>query len=108
MRGRISGVNVVLGFLVGLAGAVAVASCAVEESRSICVKTWRSCDLGGDHDMCEAPDECVPAEAFEADAITDCEDGQCVWDCTDGGSCPSGWSCLPVRKGVGEVLGVGC
>lgn len=107
MRGRIGGVNVVLGFLIGLTGSVAMASCVVEESRSICVKTQRSCDLHGD-DMCETADECVPADAFDADAVTDCEDGQCVWDCTDGGSCPSGWSCLPVRKGVEELLGVGC
>lgn len=107
MKGRIGGVNVVLGFVFGLAGALATTACATEESRSICVKTQRSCDLDGDH-MCETPDECVPAEAFDADAITDCEDGQCVWDCTDGGSCPSGWSCMPVRKGVSDLLGVGC
>lgn len=88
-----STIHLLVGFVVGICGAVAVSCTSGEVPRSICVKQQRSCDLHHD-DQCESADECVPAEAFDADAFTDCEDGQCVWDCTDGELCPSGWECV--------------
>ena len=95
----------VVGFAMGLSGALAV-SCTGESPRAVCVKLERSCDLHADDD-CEEADECVPAEEFGADAVTDCEDGQCVWDCTGGEACPAGWRCQEQRPTLVELIS-GC
>lgn len=97
--------QVVVGFAVGLSGA-SVVSCSGDAPRALCVKEARSCGLSHD-DECDEADECVPAEEFGADAITDCEDGQCVWDCTGGEACPSGWRCAPQEPTLGELIS-GC
>lgn len=106
MKGQIRGaryLHLVVGFVAGICGAVATACTEGEAPRSICVKQQRSCDLHPD-DQCAAADECIPAEAFGADAYTDCEDGQCVWDCSDGETCPGGWECVPQQPTLAELI----
>lgn len=94
-----------VGFAVGMSGAMGI-SCTGDTPRSLCVKEARSCGLSPDNE-CDEADECVPAEAFDADAVTDCEDGQCVWDCTGGEACPSGWRCEAQEPTLGELIS-GC
>lgn len=94
-----------VGFTAGMSGAMAV-SCTGDAPRAICVKSERVCSLGSDND-CDDADQCIPAEEFDADAVTDCEDGQCVWDCTGGESCPSGWTCKEQRRTLLELVS-GC
>lgn len=96
-------IHLVVGFLAGICGAVATSCTSGDAPRSICVKQERSCDLHADN-QCDAADECIPAEAFDADAFTDCENGQCVWDCTDGELCPSGWACVAQQRSLVELL----
>jgi hypothetical protein len=106
MTGPTGGWSVIIGFVAGLVGATGVA-CTRESGRSICVKIERSCELSGPS-ACESADECVPADAYDADAFTDCVDGQCVWDCSDGEQCPGGWRCMQERESLDELLGLGC
>jgi hypothetical protein len=85
--------RVVLGVLIGLfagASGLTMPACLGHAPRSLCVKHERSC---GGPTVCESADECVPAEAYGAEAATDCDEGRCVWDCSDGETCPDGWAC---------------
>lgn len=101
--GRARYLHLVVGFAAGICGAVATSCTHGEQVRSVCVKQVRACDLHPD-DQCEVADECVPAEAFGADAFTDCEDGQCVWDCSDGETCPDGWACVAQQPTLVELI----
>ena len=101
MRTTHRAATIVLGL--GLGWGLASA-CAVEADLAICVKEQRSCSEAHE---CETDEDCVPAEAFDADAITMCDRGRCVWDCTEGESCPGGWRCKVPDRGFDEVFG-GC
>jgi hypothetical protein len=100
-------VRMVFGTLVGLlfgASGLSVPGCLESAPRSLCVKHDRSC---AGPSMCATAEECVPAEAFDADAATDCDGGRCVWDCSDGESCPDGWSCEAEETELVDLVG-GC
>lgn len=94
------GIGIVLGFSVATA-------CSVDAGRSLCVKSFRACDVAGAQ-TCDDVDECVPAEAYDAEAVTDCDDGRCVWDCSGGETCPAGWTCTRMEPSLGELLHGGC
>jgi hypothetical protein len=105
MQSRIrSGITIGIGLVLGLAAAF---SCAGAAPRSLCVRDFRSCDVDG-APTCDDAEECVPAEAYDAEALTDCDDGRCVWDCSAGESCPSGWSCKAMEPTLGELIHGGC
>jgi hypothetical protein len=101
MRATHRAASIVAGLIAGWATATA---CAVPADLAICVKEQRSCEAAHE---CETDDDCVPAEAFDADAITVCDRGQCVWDCTEGETCPGGWRCRAPDESFGQVFG-GC
>lgn len=98
-------VQLVVGFAMGVSGPLAV-SCTGDSPRAICLQETRSCGLDSGNE-CDEADECIPAEALDADAVTDCEDGQCVWDCSGGEACPSGWRCVEQQRTLGELIS-GC
>jgi len=93
----------VLGALMGVSG-LGLPACLDRPERSLCVKHDRSC---GGPSVCDSADECVPAEAYDAEAATDCDEGRCVWDCSDGESCPAGWTCQAEETELIDLVG-GC
>ena len=90
-----------IGLLAGVFG-LNLTACLEPPPRSLCVKHDRSC---GGSSVCASADECVPAEAFDADAATDCDEGRCVWDCSDGESCPDGWACEAEELELADLVG---
>ncbi len=99
MRARRELRAIVLGLSLGW---MAAGACAVEVDTAFCVKEQRSCSHA---DECETDEDCVPAEAYDADAVTTCDEGRCVWDCSDGESCPAGWRCHVPERGLDELFG---
>ncbi len=98
--------QLVVGFAAGMSGASAV-SCTTEAPRAVCEKQMRSCAAPSHDEACDEADECIPAEALGGDALTDCEDGRCVWDCSAGEACPDGWRCVEQSRTLGELIS-GC